>query len=117
MGLKQNKSEKKKPNDEENKKEIIKNNEEIITEKKEELQNKNDKYNKQKNINIKLCKTISLDLFKKNVYNNRASIFISCKDNNIYIVYGLTTLDLECFSFIPISAFRTVTPIICSGNK
>ena len=100
MGLKQNKSEKKKPNDEENKKEIIKNNEEIITEKKEELQNKNDKYNKQKNINIKLYKTISLDLFKKNVYNNRASIFISCKDNNIYIVYGLTTLDLECYDVL-----------------
>ena len=52
------------------------------------------------NTNINLLKTISLDLFKKNVYNNRANIFISCKDNNIYIAYGVTSLDLECYDVL-----------------
>ena len=45
-------------------------------------------------------KTISFDLFHKNYYNNRACIFNYCKDSNIYIVYGIISLDLECYDII-----------------
>ena len=45
-------------------------------------------------------KTISFDLFNRNYYNNRACIFTYSKDNNIYIVYGIKSLDLECYDII-----------------
>ena len=50
--------------------------------------------------NIKLYKTISSDIFNENFYNNRACIFNSFKDDNIYIVYGVTSLNLECYDVI-----------------
>ena len=40
-------------------------------------------------------KTISTDLFKKNFYNNRACIFISCKDKKVYIAYGESSFNLK----------------------
>jgi len=46
-----------------------------------------------------LYKTISSDIFSENFYNNRACIFTSFKDNNIYIVYGVISLNLECYDF------------------
>ena len=46
-------------------------------------------------INFEFKKTISTDLFKKNFYNNRACIFISCKDQKVYIAYGESSLNLE----------------------
>ena len=45
-------------------------------------------------------KTISVDIFNRNYYNNRACIFIYSKDSNIYIVYGAKTLDLEYYDVI-----------------
>ena len=45
-------------------------------------------------------KTISIDLFNINYYNNRACIFTYSKDNNIYIVYRTKSFDLECYSII-----------------
>ena len=50
--------------------------------------------------NLKLYKTISLDLFNENFYNNRACIFNSFKYDNIYIVYGVKSLNLECYDVI-----------------
>lgn len=61
------------------------------------------KYNSENKINpknFKLYKTISSDLFNENFYNNRACIFNSFKDDNIYIVFGVTSLNLECYDFI-----------------
>ena len=45
-------------------------------------------------------KTISSNMFNKNFYNNRACIFTYYKDNNIYIVYGVISFDLECYDII-----------------
>ena len=46
-------------------------------------------------------KTVSTDLFSKNYYNNRACIFNSIQDDNIYIAYGTKeNLNLECFDII-----------------
>ena len=45
-------------------------------------------------------KTISFDIFNRNYYNNRACIFTYSNDNNIYIVYGSKTLDLEYYDII-----------------
>lgn len=45
-------------------------------------------------------KTITFDLFNRNYYNNRACIFTYSKDNNVYIVYGVKSLDLECYDII-----------------
>ena len=42
--------------------------------------------------NFKLYKTISSDLLRENFYNNRACIFNSF--NDIYIVYGVQSLNL-----------------------
>ena len=106
MGLKQNKQEKKESNKEKEEKEYEKSenkentNVEKIQKENEELKNSNNNFNNKNNTNINLLKTISLGLFKKNVYNNRANIFISCKDNNIYIAYGVTSLDLECYDVL-----------------
>ena len=50
-----------------------------------------------KDINFVFEKTVSSDLFKTNYYNNRACIFTSHKDDNIYIAYGIISLDLECY--------------------
>lgn len=48
--------------------------------------------------NLKLKKIISSDLFEKKSCNNAsACIFKSYEDNNIYIVYGIKTFDLECY--------------------
>ena len=61
------------------------------------------KYNSENEIdprNFKLYKNISLDIFNENFYNNRACIFNSFKDDNIYIVYGVSSLDLECYDLI-----------------
>ena len=49
---------------------------------------------------VKFYKTISDEIFKRNYYNNRACIFNYCKDNKIYIVYGVKSLDLECYDVI-----------------
>ena len=49
--------------------------------------------------NFKFYKNISLDIFNENFYNNRACIFNSFKDDNIYIVYGVSSLNLECYDF------------------
>ena len=96
MRLEQNKEEKKESNKEKEEKEHEKSNQK----ENEELKNSNDNFDIKNNTNINLLKTISLGLFKKNVYNNRANIFISCKDNNIYIAYGVTSLDLECYDVL-----------------
>ena len=50
-----------------------------------------------KHLNFVFHKTISSDLFKTNFYNNRACIFTSYKDENVYIVYGIISFDLECY--------------------
>ena len=48
--------------------------------------------------NYKLQKNISSDLFeKKNFYNQNSCIFNFYEDNNIYVVYGVKTFDLECY--------------------
>ena len=44
---------------------------------------------------FKFVKTISEDIFKKNFYNNRACIFISCADEKAYIAFGESSLNLE----------------------
>ena len=56
--------------------------------------------NKKDPKNFNLYRTISSDLFSENFYNNRACIFNSFKDDNIYIVYGVESLNLECYDFI-----------------
>ena len=61
---------------------------------------KNTSENKIDPRNFKLYKNISLDIFNENFYNNRACIFNCFKDDNIYIVYGVTSLNLECYDFI-----------------
>ena len=58
---------------------------------------KNNSKNKIDPRNFELYKIISLDIFKENFYNNRACIFNNFKDNNIYIVYGVKSLNLECY--------------------
>ena len=69
---------------------------------KKKMENEKDK-NKEKNylnnnqINLEFYKTLSSDIFRDNYYNNRACIFSFHEDNNIYIVYGIITLDLECY--------------------
>ena len=45
--------------------------------------------------NFKFKKTISTNLFKRNFYNNRACIFISCQDKKVYIAFGESSLNLE----------------------
>ena len=46
-------------------------------------------------------KTISNDLFSRNFYNNRACIFSSYQDDNIYVAYGIkTNLDLEGYDVL-----------------
>ena len=50
--------------------------------------------------NFEFSKTISTDLFKKNFYNNRACIFVSCEDNNVYIAFGESSLNLEGYNVI-----------------
>ena len=69
---------------------------------KKKMENEKDK-NKEKNylnnnqINLEFYKTLSSDIFRDNYYNNRACIFSFHEDNNIYIIYGIITLDLECY--------------------
>ena len=51
---------------------------------------------KMKILDFKFKKTISSDLFHKNFYNNRACIFTSSEDDNIYVAYGVSIiLDLD----------------------
>ena len=50
--------------------------------------------------NFTFYKTISYNIFNTNFYNNRACIFTYYKDNNIYIVYGVISFDLECYDII-----------------
>ena len=95
----------------ENKEEIIKEENkkeeknEKIDEKKVEGQLSNNE-NKKKTIikkepkNFEFFKTITQDLFSDNFYNNRACIFSSYKDNNVYIVYGIYPCDLECYDVL-----------------
>ena len=48
--------------------------------------------------NYKLEKNISSDLFEKKNYDNKsACIFNYNEDDNIYVVYGVKTFDLECY--------------------
>ena len=48
--------------------------------------------------NYKLKKNISSDLFEKKNYDNKsACIFNYNEDDNIYVVYGVKTFDLECY--------------------
>ena len=50
---------------------------------------------------FKFKKTISSDLFDVNVYNNRACIFSSCQDDNVYVVYGkILSFNLECYDVL-----------------
>ena len=66
------------------------------------LNQKKEKY-KNRSINPKkftFYKTISIDLFNRNYYNNRVFIFTYSKDSNIYILYGTKSFDLECYSII-----------------
>ena len=72
-----------------------------------------DKYSKNKidPRNFKLYKTISLDILTENFYNNRACIFNSFKDDNIYIVYGVNSLNLECFDVIKENKFVIINNI------
>jgi hypothetical protein len=50
---------------------------------------------------FKFKKTISSDLFDVNCYNNRACIFTSCQDDNIYVVYGkILSFNLECYDVL-----------------
>ena len=60
--------------------------------------------------NFEFSKTISTDLFKKNFYNNRACIFVSCEDNNVYIAFGESSLNLEGYNVIEDEKFT-----ICKG--
>ena len=48
--------------------------------------------------NYKLEKNISSDLFEKKNYDNKsACIFNYNEDDNLYVVYGVKTFDLECY--------------------
>ena len=72
------------------------------------------KYNSENEIdprNFKLYKNISLDIFNENFYNNRACIFNSFKDDNIYIVYGVQSLNLECYDVIKETKFIIINKI------
>ena len=52
-------------------------------------------------IDFKFAKNISSDLFNVNFYNNRACIFTSYQDDNIYVAYGIVlSLNLECYDVI-----------------
>ena len=74
--------------------------------------NKKYKYNyKNGPKNFEFYKTISLDLFSENFYNNRACIFSSYKDNNIYIAYGVYPLNLECYDVIEEKKFIIINNI------
>ena len=69
------------------------------------INKKNDSYeningSKKNPKNFKFEKTISNDLFRKYFNNNRACIFNSCIDNKIYIIYGIISLDLECYDIL-----------------
>ena len=48
--------------------------------------------------NFKFHLTITSDLFNDNYYNNRACIFNYSQDKKIYVVYGVKSLDLECYN-------------------
>jgi len=72
------------------------------------------KYNSENKIdpkNFKFYKTISLDIFNENFYNNRACVFNSSKDDNIYIVYGVTSLNLECYDFMKEKKYTIIKSI------
>lgn len=75
-----------------NKKEIKDIKEEINDPKKEKKDINNPK-------NFVFQKTISRDLFTRNFYNNRACLFCSL-DDNIYIAYGVSSFNLECYDII-----------------
>ena len=48
--------------------------------------------------NYKLEKKISSDLFEKKNYDNKSACIFNCnEDENIYVVYGVKTFDLECY--------------------
>ena len=48
--------------------------------------------------NYKLEKNISSDLFEKKNYDNKSACIFNCnEDENIYVVYGVKTFDLECY--------------------
>ena len=50
---------------------------------------------------FQFVKNISSELFNINVYNNRACIFSSYHDDNIYIAYGVVlSLNLECYDIL-----------------
>ena len=50
---------------------------------------------------FQFVKNISSELFNINVYNNRACIFSSYQDDNVYIVYGVVlSLNLECYDVL-----------------
>ena len=72
---------------------------------KQSILNKNDKKYQFKEIkndprNFLFEKTISNEVLKTNFYNNRSCIFTYIKDENIYVVYGVISLDLECYDVI-----------------
>ena len=62
-------------------------------------------------INVYFYKNISSEIFKTNFYNNRACIFTYCKDNNVYIVYGIISLDLECYDVINNKKFILISKL------
>ena len=72
------------------------------TTKKDNLNNPNE---------FKFYKTISSDLFSNNFYNNRACIFCSKEDNNIYVAYGVLSLNLECYDIINDKKFILIEKI------
>ena len=69
------------------------------------------KINKIPPLNLYFYKTISSKIFNNNFYNNRACIFTYCKDNNVYIVYGIISLDLECYDVINNKKFILISKL------
>ena len=69
------------------------------------------KINRSPPINVYFYKTISCDIFNNNFYNNRACLFTYCKDNNVYIVYGVISLDLECYDIIGNKKFILISKL------
>ena len=69
------------------------------------------KINKSPPKNLYFYKTISSNIFNNNFYNNRACIFTYCKDNNVYIVYGIISLDLECYDIINNKKFILISKL------
>ena len=58
-------------------------------------------YEKINPADFQFVKNISSELFNINAYNNRACIFSSYQDDNVYIAYGIVlSLNLECYDVL-----------------